>query len=146
MPIAAYFITKRICLGLQRKDTELLTHGVEIGIIRQLPSGEFIEETRPLADDERAIVGSKKLPPALPAPGQPDPNGIPAPGSRGVTGWARSVANRAFAETVVLPEGEGNGHNGHRGVTAHEPAPVGIGHGPTTTPEESAAEPPGQEE
>ncbi|HEX8005906.1 MAG TPA: cytochrome bc complex cytochrome b subunit [Trebonia sp.] len=146
VPIAAYFITKRICLGLQRKDTELLTHGVEIGIIRQLPSGEFIEESRPLEDDEHAIVGSKKLPPALPAPGRPDSNGVPAPGSRGVSGWARSVANRAFAETVVLPEGEADGHDGHGGVTAHEPAPAGIGHGPTTTPEESAAEPPHQEE
>ena len=39
VPIGAYFATKRICLGLQRKDAELLTHGVELGIIRQLPSG-----------------------------------------------------------------------------------------------------------
>jgi len=147
VPIAAYFVTKRICLGLQRKDTELITHGVEIGIIRQLPSGEFIEESRPLEDDERAIIGSKKLPAALPAPGQPDQNGVPSPGSRGITGWARSVANRAFAETVVLPEGEGDGHDGHGGVTGHEPAQVGIGSGlPTTTPEESGAEPPRQEE
>jgi ubiquinol-cytochrome c reductase cytochrome b subunit len=146
VPIGGYFITKRICLGLQRKDTELLTHGVEIGIIRQLPSGEFIEEARPLEDDERAIVGSKKLTPALPLPGQADENGVPAPGSGGLSGWARSVANRAFAETVVLPEGHADGHDGHGGVTAHEPAEVGIGHGPTTTPEESAAEPPHEEE
>jgi ubiquinol-cytochrome c reductase cytochrome b subunit len=112
VPIGAFFITRRICLGLQRKDAGLLTHGVEIGIIRQLPSGEFVEEERPLTDEERAVIESKKVPAALPAPGQPDANGVPAPGSRGVTGWARSVANRAFTETVVVPEGHGNGH-GH---------------------------------
>src|SRR5579871_1338224 len=38
LPIGGYFVTKRICLGLQHKDAELLTHGVEIGIIRQLPN------------------------------------------------------------------------------------------------------------
>ena len=40
-PVVAYFITKRICLGLQRKDVHLLEHGVETGIIRQLPDGEY---------------------------------------------------------------------------------------------------------
>ena len=47
----AYIITKRICLGLQRKDNHLLEHGVETGIIRQLPGGEFIEETRPVDEE-----------------------------------------------------------------------------------------------
>ena len=42
-PIIAYWVTKRICLGLQRKDAHLLEHGVETGIIRQLPSGEYVE-------------------------------------------------------------------------------------------------------
>jgi quinol---cytochrome-c reductase cytochrome b subunit len=30
----AYWVTKRICLGLQRHDLLLLEHGVEAGIIR----------------------------------------------------------------------------------------------------------------
>jgi ubiquinol-cytochrome c reductase cytochrome b subunit len=155
VPAAAYFITKRICLGLQRKDAELLTHGVEIGIIRQLPSGEFIEEARPLADDERAIVASKQVPLALPVPGQTDPNGVPAPQSRGVAGWARSVANRAFTETIVVPDSHGNGHgeleleghnghgaleahNGHGDVESHMPAAVSTGEG--TGPDEAPHE------
>ncbi len=40
-PVLAYIITKRICLGLQRKDLHLLEHGIETGIIMQQPSGEF---------------------------------------------------------------------------------------------------------
>jgi len=137
VPIVAYFVTRRICLGLQRKDAELLSHGLEIGIIRQLPSGEFIEEARPLNDEERAVVEAKRVPPALPAPGQPDENGVPAPSSRGVMGWARGVANRAFTETVAT-NGHGNGHghpNGHEAVEGgHEAvegghAAVGAGGG-----------------
>jgi ubiquinol-cytochrome c reductase cytochrome b subunit len=114
VPIGAYFVTKRICLGLQRKDAELLTHGVEIGIIRQLPHGEFIEEARPLTNEENAVVASKHIAPALPAPGRLDPNGIPEPAARGPLGWARGVANRAFTETVV-PDGHANGHGEHNG-------------------------------
>ena len=128
VPIGAYFVTKRICLGLQRKDAELLTHGLEIGIIRQLPSGEFIEEARPLTEEERAVVDSKKVVPALPAPGEPDANGVPAPASRGIMGWARGVANQAFVETVAVGDGHGNGHghpNGHEGVEDGEHAAVG---------------------
>jgi ubiquinol-cytochrome c reductase cytochrome b subunit len=45
LPPLAYVITKRICLGLQHSDRELLHHGIESGTIRRLPSGEFIEET-----------------------------------------------------------------------------------------------------
>ena len=33
-PVTVYWVTKRICLGLQRKDVELLEHGVETGVIR----------------------------------------------------------------------------------------------------------------
>jgi len=128
VPIGAYFVTKRICLGLQRHDAETLTHGLEIGIIRQLPTGEYIEEERPLTPEERAKVASKKVPAALPTAGEPDPNGVPSPSSRGVTGWARGVANRAFTETMAEPDGHGNGHGpGHEEVEGPEHAAVGAG-------------------
>ncbi|KAA5834536.1 cytochrome bc complex cytochrome b subunit [Saccharopolyspora hirsuta] len=43
LPPIAYFVTYRICLGLQRTDREVLEHGVETGIIKRLPHGEFVE-------------------------------------------------------------------------------------------------------
>jgi ubiquinol-cytochrome c reductase cytochrome b subunit len=114
-PLAAFIVTRRICLGLQRKDQELLEHGLETGIIRQLPNGEFVEIHRPMNAEERAILEAKKVPALMPAPGSEDEHGVPAPRSRGAIGWARGEANRAFAETVVAePDGHGNGHgNGH---------------------------------
>ena len=101
-----------------------------MGIIRQLPSGEFIEDARPLTEEERAVVDSKKEVAALPAAGVPDENGVPAPDTSGVMGWARGVANRAFTETIAVPDGHGNGHaavDGHGAVEGGEHAAVGSG-------------------
>ncbi|MDT7787702.1 MAG: ubiquinol-cytochrome c reductase cytochrome b subunit [Pseudonocardiales bacterium] len=48
LPPIAYFMAYRICIGLQRGDREVLEHGVETGIIKRLPHGEFIEVHQPL--------------------------------------------------------------------------------------------------
>jgi ubiquinol-cytochrome c reductase cytochrome b subunit len=48
LPPLAYYLTYRICLGLQRYDRDVLSHGIETGIIRRLPHGEFIEIHQPL--------------------------------------------------------------------------------------------------
>ncbi len=129
-PAVAFIATRRICLGLQRKDAELLEHGLETGIIRQMPNGEFIEVHRPVNEESLAVLEAKKAPALLPAPGSEDENGVPSPDSRGAMGWARGVANRAFAETIVAGNGHGNGHgpNGH-GADGHEVAAVGAGEG-----------------
>ena len=48
LPPVAYWVTYRWCLGLQRSDRAVLEHGVETGIVRRLPHGEFIEIHQPL--------------------------------------------------------------------------------------------------
>lgn len=48
LPPLAYWITHRICLGLQQHDREVLAHGVETGIIRRRPDGGFVEVHQPL--------------------------------------------------------------------------------------------------
>ena len=121
-PVLAYVITKRVCLGLQRKDREDLLHGFESGIIRQLPNGEFIEVHQPVNEERRAVLEAKEIPALLPGPGTEDPNGVPAPSSRGMLGKAKAFANRAFAESIpVEADGHGDGHhgNGHE-VTGEE--------------------------
>jgi quinol---cytochrome-c reductase cytochrome b subunit len=132
-PILAYVITKRICLGLQRKDREDLLHGYESGIIRQLPDGEFIEVHQPVNEERRAVLEAKKVPALMPAPGAEDDNGVPPPSARGMLGKARSVANRAFAETIpVEADGHGNGH-GPEGA-GEEHAAVGSAGTPAPLP------------
>ena len=57
LPPLAYWVTHRICLGLQQHDREVLAHGVETGIIKRLPDGRFIEVHQPLAEpDEHGHV------------------------------------------------------------------------------------------
>jgi ubiquinol-cytochrome c reductase cytochrome b subunit len=48
LPPIVYAATYRICLGLQKHDREILEHGIETGVIRRLPHGEFIEVHQPL--------------------------------------------------------------------------------------------------
>jgi ubiquinol-cytochrome c reductase cytochrome b subunit len=48
LPPIAYKVTKLICEALNRKDAEERAHGYETGIIRRLPTGEFIEVHAPL--------------------------------------------------------------------------------------------------
>jgi len=98
-PPAAYVMTKRICLGLQRKDAQTLEHGVETGIIRQLPSGEFIEEERPVTDEERAVLAARPAAGALPAP---EAGGVPAPGRAGVIARLRTGLNAAYTESAAV--------------------------------------------
>jgi ubiquinol-cytochrome c reductase cytochrome b subunit len=49
LPPLAYWVTHRICLGLQQHDRQVLVHGVETGIIRRRPDGGFTEVHQPLA-------------------------------------------------------------------------------------------------
>jgi ubiquinol-cytochrome c reductase cytochrome b subunit len=48
VPPLAYWVTYRICLGLQQGDRAVLEHGIETGIVKRLPHGEFIEVHQPL--------------------------------------------------------------------------------------------------
>jgi ubiquinol-cytochrome c reductase cytochrome b subunit len=52
-PVIAYFVTKRICIALQRKDREIVLHGYESGRIVRLPGGEYIEVHNQVDDYER---------------------------------------------------------------------------------------------
>ena len=129
LPVVAYILTKRICLGLQRKDLHLLEHGVETGIIRQLPNGAYIEETRPVPEEARAVLTARPEPLSLP----PAESDVPAPAMRGATGRVRERLNKVVNESVPLTEtdgygGRGDGHgNGHAIGNGHgEPEPAAV--------------------
>jgi ubiquinol-cytochrome c reductase cytochrome b subunit len=112
-PAIAFWATRRICIGLQRKDAGELAHGYESGIIRQLPNGAFIEVHQPVSAEKAAVLGANKPFELLPGPDAADVNGVPAPSGKGMLGKARAKANRGFAETIP-PVRSHNGHeNGH---------------------------------
>ncbi|GAA2279700.1 cytochrome bc complex cytochrome b subunit [Nonomuraea roseoviolacea subsp. roseoviolacea] len=108
-PALAYIITYRVCLGLQRSDAAVVSHGVESGVIKRLPHGEFIEIHTPAADDIEAHVRGKQAVPMLPV--EADGAGIPPKGMRGPLGKLRARMSRAYGgEKIALDEGHGHGH------------------------------------
>jgi ubiquinol-cytochrome c reductase cytochrome b subunit len=138
-PVIAYWITKRICLGLQRKDNHLIEHGVETGIIRQLPGGEFIEETRPVDDERLAVLMSRVEHPPLPA-GETAEAGVPPRGMRGGVGRLRERLYNVVTESAPMPtshnghgDGHGNGHGDGHAIEANGHDSASVGSGATST-------------
>ncbi|GGW53200.1 cytochrome bc1 complex cytochrome b subunit [Streptomyces caelestis] len=52
LPVVAFVVTKKICMGLQRRDRAKVLHGRETGTIKRLPNGEYTEVHEPLSQAE----------------------------------------------------------------------------------------------
>jgi quinol-cytochrome oxidoreductase complex cytochrome b subunit len=109
-PVLAYIVAYRICVGLQRRDRELVSHGLEIGQITMGPDGRFAEASRPLRETERAVVYSKKPMPRL-SVDTSDGNGVAAPEQRRpltrVVAKLRVRLNEAYHNgRVPMPNGQ----------------------------------------
>jgi ubiquinol-cytochrome c reductase cytochrome b subunit len=66
VPPIVFIITKRICLGLQRRDKANLEHGHESGTIKMLPSGEYVEVHSPAEEPERIFLTATSAASRLP--------------------------------------------------------------------------------
>ncbi|WP_127819221.1 cytochrome bc1 complex cytochrome b subunit [Microbacterium sp. CPCC 204701] len=71
-PLVGFTVARRVCLGLQRKDLELLAHGFETGRVVRLPGGEYVEVHQPLDEAERARIA----PPHAPIPPRLGPGAL----------------------------------------------------------------------
>ncbi len=79
VPPIAYVITKRICLGLQRKDREKVLHGRETGRVFRTETGEVFELHAPLSPQDRwVLVGFDAHRPMAELPGT-DASGVRRP-------------------------------------------------------------------
>ncbi|MDG2478497.1 MAG: cytochrome bc complex cytochrome b subunit [Aquiluna sp.] len=95
-PVIAYWVTKRACLSLQRKDREMVLHGRETGRVVRLPHGEYIEVHEPVDKYELwKLVDFKEYEPVLP---RPDASGRITVGNR-----LRSAISRLYFEDRIAP-------------------------------------------
>ncbi|MBB5082560.1 cytochrome bc1 complex cytochrome b subunit [Nonomuraea endophytica] len=109
-PVLAYIITYRICLGLQRSDAAVIGHGVESGVIKRLPHGEFIEVHTAPIDTVEDSLRAKEPVPMLPV--EEDSAGIPPKGMRGPLGKLRAAMSKSYGgEKIPLDDGHGHGHD-----------------------------------
>ncbi|MET8010732.1 cytochrome bc complex cytochrome b subunit [Streptomyces sp. NPDC005271] len=75
-PVLAFIATKRICLGLQRRDRDKVLHGRETGIIKRLPHGEFIEVHEPISQEQRHLLTQHEQPEPYEVGPAVDENGV----------------------------------------------------------------------
>ncbi|MFE5817757.1 cytochrome bc complex cytochrome b subunit [Streptomyces sp. NPDC056479] len=76
VPVVTYSVTKRICLGLQRRDRAKVLHGRETGTIKRLPQGEYIEVHEPLAQGELFTLTQHEEHPPYEIGPRVDANGV----------------------------------------------------------------------
>ena len=100
LPIVTFFVTKRICLSLQRADRDLVLHGRETGRLVRLPHGEFVEVHEPLSKEEIWKLTSHEQIGALEVP-EVDANGVRRP--RALQAKLRERWSRSNAEQIAKP-------------------------------------------
>ncbi|MGO2647831.1 MAG: ubiquinol-cytochrome c reductase cytochrome b subunit, partial [Brevibacterium aurantiacum] len=95
-PIIGYIVTKRVCIGLQRKDREIALHGRETANIIRLPHGEFLERHEALPPHKLWKLTAFESPTYTPAESNADGK---------ITGLEkfRAKLSRFFFEDRVAP-------------------------------------------
>lgn len=124
-PVLAFWITKRICLGLQRKDRELVLHGHETGRIVRFANGEYIEVHKPLNDQERWVRVNYEAHKPLAIEPREDSRGVRRKGFK--KDQMLQKLSRFFYEDRIEPVtpaelAAAHSHGEHDQIDAHAPA------------------------
>jgi len=102
IPPLMFVLTRRICLGLQRRDNAKLLHGYEAGRILRLPHGEFIEAHEPLSVKQLAVITSKNDIAPLPMPQKTDIDGVKNKRYQ-IENLRSKVSHFFYGENIPLP-------------------------------------------
>ena len=121
-PIIAFWVTKRICLSLQRKDQAIVLHGRETGRIVRLPHGEYVEVHEPLDKYEMyKLVDFHDFKPTVARPN--------AQGKITVAARVRARLSKFYFEDRISPvtaselaAAQSHGHSDHAELEAPKPA------------------------
>ncbi|MDO8107961.1 ubiquinol-cytochrome c reductase cytochrome b subunit [Isoptericola sp. b441] len=123
LPVVTFTVAKRVALGLQRKDREMVLHGHETGKIVRFDTGEYIEVHQPLDEEERWLRVQHE--PRRPIPLLPAQNerGVRRPGYR--RDAIRSRVSRFFYADRVEPVtpaelAAAQAHGGHDEISASQ--------------------------
>jgi ubiquinol-cytochrome c reductase cytochrome b subunit len=122
-PPLAFMVTKRICLGLQRKDREKVLHGRETGTIYRTETGEFFEVHAPLDEYSRWTLVQYEAHRPLELPPAVDENGVRRPGAH-FDGIRRRLSRFFFEDRVepVTPHELEAAHEEHHAVEGSDHA------------------------
>jgi ubiquinol-cytochrome c reductase cytochrome b subunit len=116
LPPLAFLVTKRICLGLQRKDREKVLHGRETGRVFRTEEGQVFELHEALSERDRWVLVQQDVYRPLDAVSTTDDNGVRRPGARAEK-WRRRLSSFYFEDRVepVTPAELAAAHHDHHG-------------------------------
>ena len=117
-PVVAFIITRRICISLQRHDTDRVLHGAESGVIVRTPDGGYYEDHMPIPVDEAfTLTQHAEYPPLEPTPAV-DEYGVPVPAR--VTKRRATVRDWFFRANLAKPNAEDIAEAHSHGDAAHK--------------------------
>lgn len=114
-PVVAFLVTKRICVSLQRRDNDLLTHGSPSGVMERSATGEYFEHHVNLDEDTAFTLSQHREYVPVEAGGDTDEHGVRKTGgiSKRRARWSKfffgSDAPKPTAEEIA----EGRAHTDH---------------------------------
>ena len=118
VPPLAYWVTKRICLSLQRHDRDLVLHGRETGRLVRTAEGSFFEVHQPLPEHERWALVQHESDKPLQLTATVDANGVRRP--RALKARLRGKISRFYFADVVDPVTPAELAAAHHDGSAHE--------------------------
>jgi ubiquinol-cytochrome c reductase cytochrome b subunit len=99
VPPLGYWVTKRICMSLQRRDRDKVLHGSESGRVVRTAEGRFFEVHEPLPDQERWTLVQYEMPSPVQLTAKVDANGVKRKSTRRERLRAK-VSGFYFADSV----------------------------------------------
>ena len=126
LPPLSFWLTRRICLSLQRRDRELVLHGRETGRIVRTAEGKFFEVHEALEEHERWALVQHDTPKVLELQASVDSNGVRRSGTF-MERLRAKVSSFYFSHRVdaVTPaQLAAAHHDGSTHEALHEAAPV----------------------
>jgi ubiquinol-cytochrome c reductase cytochrome b subunit len=121
-PILVFWVTKRICLSLQRHDRDKVLHGRESGTIIRTAEGKFFERHEDLDEYERWALVSYESPEPLALPEPSDANGVAAKDvkkARRRARWSRFYFKDRVEPVTPAELAAAHHHGEHDAIDAH---------------------------
>ncbi|GAB3436354.1 cytochrome bc complex cytochrome b subunit [Phycicoccus ginsengisoli] len=100
-PVIVFWVTKRICLSLQRRDRDLVLHGRETGRIIRTAEGQFFEQHEPLDAYTRWNLVQHDAHQVLQLEAPTDEHGVASPTAR--KDRARAALSRFYFNDRIDP-------------------------------------------
>ena len=121
-PLIVFFVTKRVCLSLQRHDRDKVLHGRESGTIIRTAEGKFFERHEDLDEYDRWVLVDYESPEPLALPDPSDANGVAAKDvkkARRRARWSRFYFSDRVAPVTPAELAAAHHHGDHDAIEAH---------------------------